>query len=173
MRGHLAYLRYVLRHKWFVFLACGEVGASFWLALIHDWTKFTRREWSPYVHQFYNSDGTKRGPIRDASGAYDPNLQPVEFQLAWVLHQRNKHHWQAWVSVGDNGKLSPVPIPKRYVLEMVADWKGAGLAISGKDEAFEWYEKNCDKMILHPDTRAIVKMVLTNIYDARKFKEYH
>lgn len=163
MKAHIAYLRYVLRHKFYVFLSCRQLGVPFLQAILHDWTKFTPREWAPYVHQFYNPDGTKRD-VRDVTGAYDPNLQSAEFQRAWLSHQRNKHHWQAWISVGDNGSLSPLPIPKRYVLEMVADWKGAGLAISGQEDVYPWYEDNRDKMLLHPDTRAMVEMALSNIW---------
>lgn len=164
MKAHVAYLKYVLRHKWYVFLACKQMGVPFWQAILHDWTKFTCREWMPYVHQFYNPDGTKRGMVRDASGAYDPSAQPAPFQLAWLSHQRNKHHWQAWVVIGDGGSLSPLPIPKRYVIEMVADWKGAGMAILGQDDVFPWYTANRDKMLLHPDTRAMVEMAISNIW---------
>ena len=43
---------------------------------------------------------------------------------------------------------------------MVADWKGAGRAIHGKDETLEWYEANKHNMVLHVDTRLWVEEVL-------------
>lgn len=162
MKQHLAYLKYVLRHKWFVFWACMQLQVPFWIALTHDWTKFLPREWSPYVRQFYNEDGTKKPFIRDKTGAYDPSVQPVEFQAAWLSHQRNKHHWQAWVLLGDKGYLSALPIPRVYVREMVADWIGAGKA-QGKADPKGWYAKNGNKMVLHLETRKYLEYILEEV----------
>jgi len=159
MRRNLAYLRYVIRHKWFVFLACFKMHVPLWRSIIHDWSKFTPREWSPYVRQFFNPDGTPR-KVRDASGAYDPNAKPVEFKYAWLSHQRNLHHWQAWVSIGDGGNLIALPMPETYAREMIADWIGAGRAISGRIDPRPWYETNKDKMILHTETRKWVESQL-------------
>jgi len=162
MKRHVVYLTYVLRHKWFVFLACLQLDVSLWIAVAHDWTKFLPREWFPYVRQFYNKDGTKRPSIRDKTGAYDPAAQPVEFQAAWLSHQCNKHHWQAWASLGDKGHLVALPIPRVYVREMVADWIGAGRA-QGKCDPKGWYAQNGDKMVLHPETRNYLEMLLENL----------
>jgi len=160
MRAHLAYLCYVLRHKWFVFVSCLQMRVPLWLAIIHDMSKFSRREWTPYVHQFYNRDGSKRVGIRDKSGAYDPAAQPIEFQRAWLSHQRNKHHWQAWMSLGDGGKITALPIPEIYLREMIADWMGAGLAQSGKATPIDWYRKNRDNLVLHPGSRTVLELLL-------------
>ena len=146
MRAHLAYLRYVLRHKWFVFVGCKTLGVSLWQAVIHDWTKFTPAEWGPYVRQFYQADGTKRR-VRDTNGSYDPNAQSEEFKRAWLHHQRQPHHWQAWLSIGDGGGLEPLAIPQKYVLEMVADW----------------YEKQKDKMILEEGTRRRIEQDIPKV----------
>ena len=162
MKAHFAYLSYVLRHKWFTFRACLYLHVPFWIALVHDWTKFLPREWFPYVRQFYNKDGTKKPALRDKTGAYDPAAQPIEFQAAWLYHQRNKHHWQAWVSLGNKGHLSVLPIPHVYAREMVADWIGAGAA-QGKVDPKGWYAKNSDKMILHPESRLMIEQILEEL----------
>ena len=160
MKAHLAYLRYVLRHKWYVFLSCLKMRVPLYLALIHDLSKFSKREWTPYVHQFYNPDGSKCISIRDKSGAYDPAAQPIEFQRAWLSHQRNRHHWQAWVSLGDGGKITARDIPEKYIREMIADWMGAGLAQNGKATPREWYEANKDKLVLYPAARRWIEILL-------------
>ncbi len=162
MKQYIAYLAYVLRHKWFVLRACLSLRVPLRIALVHDWTKFLPREWFPYVRQFYNKDGTKKLSIRDKTGAYDPAAQPIEFQAAWLSHQRNKHHWQAWVSLGDKGHLVALPIPHIYVREMLADWIGAGAA-QGKVDPRGWYAKNGDKMVLHPSTRRYLEMILETV----------
>jgi hypothetical protein len=46
-----------------------------------------------------------------------------------------------------------LPMPDRYRREMLADWRGAGRAISGKDDTLAWYMKNRKRLMLHPDTR--------------------
>ncbi len=151
MRAHWQYLLYVLRHKWYVFVGCWHLGVPLHQAIIHDWVKFLPIEWFPYVRQFYNPDGSKRS-VRDASGSYDPNRQVETFKRAWLHHQRQPHHWQAWCSIGDGGALTPLPIPQRFVLEMVADWYGAGMAIQGRNEVEEWFLNNRKKMILEDGT---------------------
>ncbi len=54
-------------------------------------------------------------------------------------------------------------MPHRYVYEMVADWIGAGKAISGKNDVKAWYEKHREVMVLHPKTRDLVE-VLISVY---------
>ncbi len=161
MKGHFAYMRYVLRHKWFVFVGGVRTRAPLWRLVVHDWSKFTRSEWGPYVRQFYAPDGSNRAGVRRKDGGYDLAEQPYEFQRAWLGHQRrNKHHWQAWVLLGDNGQLVPIEMPERYVREMVADWIGAGRAITGQWDPRPWYEKNRSLMVLHDETRVRVEQLL-------------
>ena len=165
MRAHLRYLSYVLRHKIFVLLAGLKVGAPLWRLLIHDWSKFTPAEWGPYVQYFYR-DNSEEG--LEAIGRFGvAELAPFgfyakdRFNVAWLHHQHaSAHHWQHWVLREDSGKTFPLPMPEPLVLEMVADWMGAGRAITGRWEVAEWYTKNCDLMLLHPDTRRLVEQVI-------------
>ena len=139
-----------------------RLGVPLHQAIIHDWVKFLPIEWSPYVRQFYHPDGSKRS-VRDASGSYDPNKQATDFQRAWLHHQRQPHHWQAHVSIGDSGTLSPLPIPQRFILEMAADWYGAGMAISGANDLESWYLKNKDKMCLHGSARLEIEAAIEKL----------
>ena len=195
---HVAYLKYVIRHKYYVFLGCLKFKVPIWRAIFHDWDKFLPSEWGPYARTFHNKDGSKR------------YQEFPEFALAWKLHQsRNKHHWQWWLCVdmplfdqghvecqwwpdgtshmqryvplpeslilvwdrGDAeclscGKPFPkdaivaMPMPETHIREMLADWYGAGWAITGKPEVKEWYAKNSGKMKLHEDTRKMVEELL-------------
>lgn len=114
------------------------------------------------MRQFYNADGSKR-TVRDSSGSYDPNRQADTFKRAWLHHQKQPHHWQAWISIGDGGNLTPLTIPQRFVLEMVADWYGAGMAINGYNEVEFWYLSNKDKMVLEEETRLRVEKAIQSI----------
>jgi hypothetical protein len=51
-------------------------------------------------------------------------------------------------------------MPRKYVLEMVADWTGAGRAISGRKDWRPWYRENAGRLRLHPQTRAMVEAML-------------
>lgn len=80
----------MLRHKWFVFLACQKAGLI-GRGLVHDLSKFTPSEWFPYVEYFYGEHAGKRQKPWYVQDAFD---------RAWLLHQnRNPHHWQYWTEV--------------------------------------------------------------------------
>lgn len=160
MKRHIAYLKYVVRHKWFVFLAGLHIGAPLWRVLIHDTSKFLPSEWEPYAACFYAPDGSKQ------------YIETEAFNFAWNAHQkRNKHHWQYWLITWDRGETEALRMPYTYVLEMVADWMGAGRAITGKWETLEWYNKNKDKIKLHPVTRTQVEAILSTSWVNDVIKE--
>lgn len=145
---HLRYASYVLRHKWFVLRAGLKTKAPLWRLVVHDWSKLTPAEWLPYVQSFYGPQ-----PRTDAVKA--------AFNRAWLHHQhRNPHHWQHWLLREDSGKLKTLRMPEHFVREMVADWMGAGRAITGKWEVAAWYEKNRDAIQLDPVTRREVERLI-------------
>jgi hypothetical protein len=156
MSQHLQYLRYVLRHKWFVFLAGFDLCVPIWRLIVHDWTKFQPVEWFPYVRFFYGN-----GRSREQLGSYSADqVQDGDFELAWNHHQkRNDHHWQYWIRFGDDGTVLTIPMPDVCRREMLADWRGAGRAL-GKTDTPAWYEANKEKLQLHPETRAWVEVQL-------------
>ena len=160
MMKYWKYLKYVVRHKWFVTVECFKVGL-YWRGIKHDLSKFRPSEFVPYANYFYgNGDGIKTG--RDKSGYYRAGASPDEkFNYAWLLHQkRNDHHWQWWHLVLDEDGETDFPMSNDALLEMVADWKGAGKAISGQADPQGWYEKNGNKMRLHPTSRENLRYIL-------------
>jgi hypothetical protein len=139
---HLDYACYLARHKYYVFLECWKLGIA-WQGFVHDWSKFLPDEWLPYAEYFYG-------------WGYNQS----EFDKAWLLHQkRSPHHWQYWVLMEDSGKTKALDMPLRYRKEMLADWRGAGMA-QGKPDTAAWYAKNKERMVLHPDTRAWIEKML-------------
>lgn len=148
---HLRYLRYVLRHKWFVLLAGVWLGVPLWQLLVHDLSKFSAAEWGPYVRSFY-------GPQPRTTHV------KIEFDYAWRHHQRvNPHHWQYWLLQEDSGVPKALEMPEKYVLEMVADWVGVGLALGkGWENAPAWYDQQ-QHQVFHPTTRALVDMLINRV----------
>jgi len=148
---NLRYLWYVLRHKWFVFVQCVRLGIIR-RGLVHDNSKFKKDEWAPYRDNFFGPKATEE--VKKA------------FDRAWLFHQhRNPHHWQFWLLRRDNGTVDALEMPHDEMLEMVADWVGAGRAITGKIDVWGWYEKNKDKMHLHAETRKEVERLLQELKD--------
>ncbi|WP_155300581.1 DUF5662 family protein [Deinococcus kurensis] len=143
------YAALTARHKRYVYAAGRKLGVSRWQLLVHDLSKFTPAELPHYARQFFMKPTVAN---RDA------------FAAAWLHHQNtNPHHWEYWVprtghtlSLGSS-QSAAMPMPRRYVNEMVADWLGAGRAYEGRYpdslDGWTWLHANLPKMTLHPMTR--------------------
>jgi hypothetical protein len=143
---HLKYARYLALHKWYVLLAGLKVGVPLRRLVVHDWSKLLPSEWIPYARYFY----AEKTPAAE-----------LGFNHAWLHHQnRNDHHWQWWLITYDRGETEALEMSEPAAREMVADWAGAGRAITGRWEAGAWYLANRAKIILHPRTRARVERLL-------------
>jgi hypothetical protein len=168
MAKHLKYLWYVLRHKYYVLIECYKLGIL-WRGLLHDLSKFSPSEWFPYVDYFYgNYPVFKELPAGIKSQYFGKTQEDVEryFDIAWLNHQNlNKHHWQWWILQEDDGGTKALEMPEVYRKEMLADWRGAGKAINGFDDTYNWYLNNKDKMILHDNTREWIEEMLGGTND--------
>jgi hypothetical protein len=135
-RLYARYLLYILRHKWFVFLECWKVGL-FWRGLTHDLSKFSPAEFGAYARYFFDGKRNK-----------------LEFDLAWLHHQRcNDHHWNWWVDGAVAWEMS-----EEARAEMICDWRAMGRAFG--DTAQSYYLANREKIILAPRTRLLVEIDL-------------
>jgi hypothetical protein len=172
---HWKYLKYLVRHKWFVFLAGLKTGAPIWRLIIHDWSKCLPCEWFPYVEYFYGATLTddelmelwrKEQAILGYRATPTNEYHKGLFNRAWLHHQHaNPHHWQHWVLREDSGNEFALPMPEKFIREMVADWAGAGRAITGRWEVWSWFEKNREKMTLHDVTQIRVAQLLEKLKD--------
>ena len=155
MKSHLKYLWYVLKHKWYVFFECMKLGVPLWGALIHDWQKFAPAEWGPYRQNFFVNWG-------DAGKS---KWVKKRFRLAWAHHLHyGPHHWEYWVRENNrDADLLTVEVsemPDRYRKEMLADWNGAGLAITGVNNTKEFYERKKSSIVLHEKTREWIEEMI-------------
>lgn len=146
---YLKYFWRVLIHKWYV-LCAGFWTVPIWRLLWHDYSKLSKTEFGPYARRFCSG----------RAGLTDHSADPDEWQRAWLHHwHKNPHHWEHWVRISDHGVI-PLKMPLTYVLEMIADWKGAGKAYTGSNDCKPWYLANRDKMVLHPHTQAQIEDLL-------------
>lgn len=162
MKAHWLYLKYVVRHKFFVFVAGWRLGVPFHRLIIHDWTKFLPREWFPYVDFFYGQSNEVRSNY--FHNPENTSEVAIRFNAAWNHHQKkNDHHWQWWVITLDMGKTFILPMSGNARLEMLADWIGAG-KVQGSKPVQEWYTANKEKIQLHPDTREWLEKMLISVH---------
>lgn len=147
---YLKYLRYLLLHKLFVLIECTKMGIPV-RGLLHDYTKFSPKEFFPYVN-FFNRVGLC---------SYKPdNTEDKDFERAWFSHiKRNKHHWQYWTYPNSKGELIAVEIPDKYVKEMVADWKSACRLQENRGVVY-WYSKHKRKLHFHPNTEKKIEKLI-------------
>ena len=137
------YLKYIIQHKWLVGVECAKMG-MFLHAITHDLSKFLPSEFFPYAEKFFSGDY-----------AYKYHEVENRFNFAWLLHQhRNKHHWNYWV----DAEGAAVPMPAKYVKQMIADWRAMGRNFG--DTAKEFYVKNQSRMKLHHSTRDLIDRLL-------------
>lgn len=161
MKKYFKYTRYLLKHIHYVRVECFKQGLYF-QGIVHDWHKWLPEEFIPYANFFYSKD---KQPVRK-EGYYKPtDTGDKKFDFAWLLHQkRGKHHWQWWVIPEEESGVKIFPMKERYWKEMICDWVGAGKAqgfSSPKNDKYKetrtWYNKNKNKMQLHPETRIKVE----------------
>lgn len=111
----------------------------------HDKSKRGAEEFIAYRNHFYDPEGHPR------SGS-------EEFNQAWLHHQNtNPHHWQYWCLINDvdEPQVQALDMPFKYIVEMLCDWQSAGNHYG--NTAYDWYEKQKDKMILSENTRKMVE----------------
>jgi len=156
----IKYLNLTLKHKYYVFNAGLRLKVPIWQLIIHDWVKFLPCEAPYYGRQFFGDKS-----------------DPLGFTYAWLHHQRQKHHWEAWIPITGHNRggykdLEPLPMPEKYVREMIADWLGASKAYSGKypksKEEWNWFNENYDKNIkprLHEDADYLVKKIIYEYFN--------
>lgn len=151
----LRFLKSLILHKWYVFLAGRRLGnIPLWRLIIHDWSKFGAWEFDRYAMNFfgdYSKSAVDRGSISE------------DFAVAWLHHENfNPHHVGYWIPRSAQYKGVPLRMPDTFVREMVADWMGASMAYTGSWNMTEWLENNFERHIsyMHPESVKYLRKVL-------------
>lgn len=148
---YLKYLKYVIRHKYFVARACFKFGL-YRRGILHDLSKLRLDEFIPYAKHFYGKPKTT-----------EIMFWYKNYQRAWKLHQnRNDHHYQNWVLVNDDGIENWLPMSDDAILEMLCDWWGAGRALDSTLTVKEWYENTKAAKRISASTQEKVEKWLEN-----------
>ena len=165
MKAHWTYLKYVLRHKWFVLIECWKEGLI-WQGIAHDMSKFSRAEWNAYVDKFF----------RDK---FPSSVVDTQFKMAWQHHfMNNPHHWDYWCHEeivhrpGSIIEIEPVLMGYEEVLEMICDWRAMSRARSSKrvaERTWDWYIGQKANMKINPINQQQIELILLS--DEENWKE--
>ena len=157
----------IVIHKYYVGKYC-FMCKLYWQGIVHDLSKFSPTEFEESV-KYYNG---RISPIIKAK--YDKG-----YSEAWQHHKgRNKHHYEYWTDNYDNGTTT-IKIPFKYVLEMICDFFGAGIAYNKdkKDEKalikseIAWWNSRKNKAFMHKDTKLLITIILNKMDECDSIKK--
>lgn len=142
----------VVRHRRLVRKGCFAIGL-YWQGLTHDLSKFSPSEFWVGA-KYFQGDRSPNNAEREDIG----------YSSAWLHHKgRNKHHYEYWIDYNSHYKdedtdiMTPVPMPDRYIAEMLMDRIAASKVYKGADykddEPLKYYYLGTDKAPLHEYTR--------------------
>ena len=149
----------VTTHRWIVMKGCFAMGL-FWQGLTHDLSKYSPTEF--------------RNGVRHYQGTRSPNARERElkgYSEAWMHHKgRNRHHYEYWTDMSrETGRYESVPMPRRYLAEMVADRVAACKVYEGEKytsgSALAYLERSREKNLMNPKTRQELAYLLTMLRD--------
>ncbi len=149
----------ITRHRHAVLAGCFRVGL-YYQGLTHDLSKYSPVE-------FWNG-------AKYFQGTRSPNTAEREdrgYSLAWMHHKgRNRHHFEYWTDLDlATKRYAPVPMPRRYLVEMVMDRRAACLIYQGKNytdaSALEYFLRSKDRIEMHPQTQRELEYILTMLRD--------
>lgn len=145
----------ITKHRWLVRSGCFRVGL-YWQGLTHDLSKYAPIEFLQGA-KYYQGNRSPNAAEREDKG----------YSEAWMHHKgRNRHHYEYWTDMNRTTRTyEPIPMPRRYLVEMVMDRRAACMTYQGKayrdDSALAYFEKSKEKDLMHPQTRRELHYILT------------
>ena len=156
MKEFFKHLKIIRTHRKYVRKACFKMGL-FWQGLTHDLSKYSPTEMS--ICKYYSGTRSPHQNAREVLG-YSPS---------WIHHYHtNKHHHMFWWDENEDGKIIPMKMPYKYVIESLCDMLGASKAYNPKNWRPEMLQKywvmHCkDKRIQHPASEEFIDKMIMNL----------
>ena len=161
------HFRTITEHKILVMESCFQVGL-YWQGLLHDLSKYGLEEFWSGVY-YYQGNRSPHAAAREIHG----------FAKAWLHHKgRNKHHFEYWIDYTNKKEEGLVghKMPLRYVIEMVMDRIAASKVYKGSEytdrSPLEYYEREKDYILMHPDTRVLLEKLLSLLAEKGEKKTF-
>lgn len=152
----LQHLKTINHHKWLVMKYCFSLGL-YKQGLLHDLSKYSPTEFLVGA-KYYQGTRSPNNAEREAKG----------YSSAWLHHKgRNKHHLEYWIdySMEEDGKMTGMEIPLKYVLEMFCDRIAASQNYNKENytdqDPLKYFQRSKDHYIIHPATKKLLEELLT------------
>lgn len=149
----------ITHHRWLVRGGCFRVGL-YWQGLTHDLSKYSPAEFRVGV-RYYQGNRSPNGVERAEKG----------FSTAWIHHKgRNRHHYEYWTDLNpETGRYESVPMPRRYLVEMVMDRRAACMTYQGAAytdaSAWEYFAASRERKLMHPQLERKLGFLLEMLRD--------
>lgn len=146
----------ITHHKWLVAKGCFRVGL-YRQGILHDLSKYSPTEFMVGV-KYYQGTRSPNNAERESIG----------YSSAWLHHKgRNRHHYEYWIDYSSRnipGGMIPVPMPDRFIAEMVMDRIAASKVYKGAAytdaSPLEYYRQGTELAPLHPYTKENLELLL-------------
>ncbi len=145
----------ITRHRWLVRQGCFRIGL-YWQGLTHDLSKYSPTEFLTGA-KYYQGVRSPNAAERDDKG----------YSEAWMHHKgRNRHHYEYWTDMNKATRVyEPIPMPRKYLAEMVMDRRAACMVYEGKkyhpSSALEYFMRSRERLLMHPQTMQELEYILT------------
>lgn len=149
----------ITTHRFLVMKGCFAMGL-YWQGLTHDLSKYAPVE-------FWNGARYYQG-VRSPNGA---EREDKGYSESWMHHKgRNRHHYEYWTDMNlETRTYEPVPVPRRYLAEMIADRIAACKVYEGErytpGSPLGYLMRSREKDLMHRQTRRELEHLLTFLKD--------
>ncbi|MBR2047219.1 MAG: catalase [Oscillospiraceae bacterium] len=149
----------ITHHKWLVLQGCFRVGL-YWQGLTHDLSKYSPTEFLVGA-RYYQGDKSPNSAERREKG----------YSTAWMHHKgRNRHHYEYWTDLCvETGRYESVPMPRKYLVEMVMDRRAACMTYEGERytdaSAWNYFAKSRERRLMHPELERQLGFLLEMLRD--------
>ena len=156
----------ITKHKFLVMDGCFRVGL-YWQGLTHDLSKYSPTEFWTGA-RYYQGDRSPNAAERAEKG----------YSEAWMHHKgRNRHHYEYWTDMSRaTGRYESIPMPRKYLVEMVMDRRAACLVYEGDwytpASALNYLHRSHEKTLMHPRTVQELDYILTMLRDEGEKKTF-
>lgn len=156
MKKAWRHFKTITYHKYLVMQGCFKVGL-YKQGLLHDLSKYSPAEFLVGA-KYYQGDRSPNNAEREAIG----------YSSAWLHHiGRNKHHYEYWIDYSTKsipGGIAPVPMPNKYIVEMLMD-RIAACKVYHKekyttDAPLRYFERGKDVATMHEKTKRKLDFLL-------------
>lgn len=158
MNKFWGHLKTITKHRHKVIWHCFKAGI-FLQGLKHDLSKYSPTEFFAGVRYYQGTRSPNEAERED-----------IGYSTSWIHHKgRNPHHFEYWTDYNIKTKqVEPVPMPRRYIVEMFCDRVAASKIYKGSDysdsAAIDYYRREKSRKI-HPDTAKDIEMLLEMLKD--------